>query len=517
MSKINEYNPDVLSCISNLSNDEVFTPPEIVKNILDMLPKKIWEDKNATFLDPCCKTGVFLREIAKRLVIGLENQIPDLQERVDHIFHNQLFGIAVTELTSLLSRRSVYCSKYPNCKYSITSFDDIEGNIRFKRVEHTWYDGRCIYCGAPKKEYNRDKSLENYAYEFIHNTKLERTYNMKFDVIIGNPPYQLSDGGAQASAQPIYHLFINQARKLNPRYLCMIVPSRWYSGGKGLDKFREEMLKDNRLTVIHDFPNASDCFNGVEIKGGVNYFLWERDREDLCDIYTHSGDQIISHSKRPLLENNCDVFIRNNSLVSIFRKVSSKNEKSFMSIVSSRKPYGLCGDVFKNPSKYSLPKLSIEPIPGGIAIYGLDEKLKRSKRYVNKDYPLTKTANLEKYKMFVARNQGSGIFGEIISLPIFAEPYEACTETFIEIGPFNTKEEMLNCFSYFKTKFFRAMLGVKKNDQGASRGVYQYIPIQDFKKSWTDEELYKKYNLSADEITFIEENIKSMDDDNEAE
>ena len=506
------FNPDVLNCIANLSNDEVFTSPELANKMLDLLPKELWHDKNAKFLDPFTKSGVFLREIAKRLLEGLKDEIPDLQERIDHIMHNQIYGIAITELTSLLSRRSLYCSKYPNCKYSVSRFDTVEGNIRFKRVEHTWKDGKCIFCGASKSEYDRGKELETHAYEWIHVNNPKEILNMKFDVIIGNPPYQLSDGGAGASAKPIYHLFIEQVKKLQPKYLTMIVPSRWFAGGKGLDEFRKEMLNDSRLTVIHDFPNASDCFNGVEIKGGVNYFLWTRDNRDNCWIYTHSGDDIVSKAKRPLLEKGCDIFIRNNELVSIFKKVSSYGEKSFSSIVSTRKPYGLSGDFFNNPSKYFLPSISTEPISNGFTIYGL-ESLKRTKRYISNRYPLAKKDNLHKYKLFVAESYGSGLFGETPAAAILGKPGELCTETFLEIGPFDSIEELENCVSFWKTKFFRALIGIRKNTQHCTKDVYQYIPMQDFSKPWTDEELYNKYNLSDEEIAFIESMIKPMTGD----
>lgn len=339
------YNPDVLSCIANLSNDEVFTPPEVANAMLDMLPQELFSDPDAKFLDPACKSGVFLREIAKRLLIGLEGQIPDLQERVDHIFHHQLNGIAITELTSLLARRSLYCSKYPNSIYSVSRFDDAEGNIRFKNTPHRWKDGRCEFCGASDSEYGGEKrkGRETHAYEFIHTTRPEEILKMKFDVIIGNPPYQLSDGGNSASATPIYQLFVQGAMKLNPRFLTMIIPSRWFAGGKGLDSFRHEMISDTRIRQLHDFLNASDCFRtGVEIKGGVCYFLWDRDHRGSCLVTTHTSEGIISQKERYMKNSeDSDIFIRRNEALTILDKVLSYNENSFSNLVSSRKPFGL--------------------------------------------------------------------------------------------------------------------------------------------------------------------------------
>ena len=362
------YNPDVLSCLANLSNDEVFTPPEVVNAMLDMLPEELFRNPDTKFLDPACKTGVFLREIAKRLIKGLEPQIPDLQERIDHIFHNQLYGIAITELTSLLSRRGVYCSKYPNSDFSVTKFDTPEGNIRFKRIKHTWKDGKCTYCGANKAQYERGDTLETHAYELIHTNKPEGIFNMKFDVIIGNPPYQLSDGGHGASAMPIYNKFVEQAIKLNPKYLTMIIPARWYAGGRGLDSFRKTMLEDKRISKLHDFPNSVDCFPGVQIEGGVCYFLRDANHNGKCNICTHSNNEIIASSNRYLLEDFADTFIRYNEQISVLNKVRNISKESFVKVVKPNDAFGY--DVRVENTMYRVkPTYVLKPFNQAVKFY----------------------------------------------------------------------------------------------------------------------------------------------------
>ena len=492
------YNPDVLSCLANLSNDEVFTPPEIVNQMLDMLPQELFKNPDTTFLDPACKTGVFLREIAKRLIKGLEPQFPDLQERIDHIFHKQLFGIAITELTSLLSRRGVYCSKYPNSEFSVSRFDTAEGNIRYKRIPHTWKDGKCIYCGASQKEYDRGGELETHAYEFIHTITPEKLFDMKFDVIIGNPPYQLSDGGNGASAKPIYHLFVEQAKKLKPRYLSMIIPARWYAGGKGLDNFRNSMLTDDRLRIMHDFVNASDCFTGVEIKGGVCYFLWDRDYHGDCTVFSHSGNKIISTMSRPLLEKNCDTFIRYNDAIQILHKVQALQEKTFDTIVSARKPFGFATD-FRNYAKNVDMAHCI-------------------KLYAQKDIGYISRSQVEKnaewidlWKVYIPEAIGSGNMETDIVKPVLGEPKTACTETYVVVSPTTNKAMAENIISYINTKFFHFLLGLKKITQHTTSKTYSFVPMQDFSKTWTDEELYRKYQLNKEETAFIENMIKAKE------
>ncbi len=489
------HTPDVLSCLANLSNDEVFTPPDVVNKMLDLLPQELFSDPNATFLDPACKTGVFLREIAKRLLIGLKDKIPNLQERIDHIFHKQLYGIAITELTSLLSRRSLYCSKYPNGEYSISFFDTAEGNIRYRKINHTFVNGKCKYCGAAQTQWERGAEKESHAYEFIHTDAPEKIFNMKFDVIISNPPYQLSDGGAQASAKPIYHHFVEQAKKLQPRYIVMITPSRWFAGGKGLDGFRNDMLNDNRLREIHDFPKASDCFTGVEIKGGVNYFLFDREYKGDCRIVRYENGNIVSDSTRPLLEKNTDIFIRYSEAISILDKVRNKEKHFFSEIVSSRKPFGLATD-FNDFVKH-----------GNIKVYA-----NKQVAYIPNDYTIQKNAEyIKKYKLYLPKAVGSGDIREDIIKPILGEPNTICTETYVVVGPFDSEIFAKNAFSYIQTKFFHFMMGLAKITQDATSKVYQFVPMQDFSNPWTDEELYKKYDLTQEEIDFIESMIKPME------
>ena len=506
------YNPDVLSCLANLSNDEVFTSPEMVNNMLDMLPQELFKNPETTFLDPACKTGVFLREIAKRLNEGLKEKIPNLNERVEHILKKQLYGIALTELTSLLSRRSLYCSKYPNSEYSVIKFSTPEGNIKYRKLEHKWQNGNCVYCGASKDQYNRNAGLETYAYQFIHTNKPEEIFNMKFDVIIGNPPYQLSDGGGTGdSAKPIYQLFINQAKKLNPKYLSMIVPSRWMKGGKGLDSFRKEMAEDTRMKFIYDFEDAKECFPGIHIDGGVNYFLWDKSYDGKCEYHYKSLKGEENSSVRYLKNNVSDTVIRDYNQITIIEKAASLKEEKFSKICSARNPFGYFSDLFNNPEKYPEANLTLKEDKNKYKVYGVKGKKGGAKRvigYVDKNSVEKANDDVNKYKLYFSKAYmtTSTVPPEII----IGEPGTVCTETFLQIGTFETKEQAMNCLSYVKTKFFRALLFYNRHSLNISRESFELIPIQNFDEEWTDEKLYKKYSLTEKEIEFIEENILPM-------
>lgn len=493
------YNPDVLTCLANLSNDEVFTPPKIANDMLDQLPEELWSDQNATFLDPVSKSGVFLREIAKRLMIGLESQIPDTQDRINHIYTKQIYGIAITQLTALLTRRSLYCSKYANGKYSIVNnFTNEDGNIEFSRVEHKWFNDHCVFCGASQGEYDRSEELETHAYKFIHTNKPEELYNMQFDVIIGNPPYQLQDGGHSRSATPIYHKFVKQAIKLRPRYLTMIIPARWYSGGKGLDEFRDEMLNDKSLRKIVDYPDEKDAFTGVEIKGGVMYFLWDRDNKGDVSVSTFKKDRVESVLNRPLLEAGSSTFIRYNEAIPILQKVLQRNELSISEQVSSRKPFGL-DTSYKGHKDTHSGRIKLYQ-NGGVA-------------YVDR-VALPKGKDLiDKHKVLISYAYGAGnTFPHyILGKPIVVGPGTACTETYIIIGAYDSHEEAKNLATYVSTRFFRFLVLLIKNTQHATSSVYKFVPVQDFTEEWTDEKLYQKYGIKEDEIAFIESMIRPME------
>ncbi|NPV74761.1 MAG: restriction endonuclease [Anaerolineae bacterium] len=497
------YNPDVLSCLANLSSDEVFTPPAIANQMLDLLPQEIWRDPTATFLDPAVKTGIFLREIAKRLNAGLAEQIPDRQERINHIFTKQIFGVAITEITALLSRRSVYCAKKANGKYSVcTAFHTPEGNIVFERMIHEWKGERCKYCGANLYEYDRDPALESHAYQFIHTEDPQEIFKMKFDVVIGNPPYQLSDAGFGRSASPIYQIFVEQAKKLNPRYLTMIIPSRWFAGGKGLDEFRRNMLNDNRIRKLVDFEDANEVFPGVDIAGGICYFLWERDYKGTCEV-TNVLKGTSSTSSRKL--NEFKTFIRYSQAVSIIRKVLAKGEAKMNEQVSSRKPFGL--PTTERPQK-----------SGDLILYWQ----KGEGPYNRKDVRVG-VEMIDTWKVITSRtghehagNPGKDGKRRVLSKIALLPPGTICNETYIVIGSYKNKIEAENLVAYMKTRFFRFLLSLHVVSQDITKDNYFFVPALDMSIRWTDEMLYKRYELTETEIDFIKSKIEPMGEEYDA-
>lgn len=501
-------NPDVLTCIANLSNDEVFTPPEFANRMLDMLADAwgaanggadIWADKSVRFLDPCAKSGVFLREITVRLARGLTGEMPDLKDRVNHILTKQVFGIGITYLTSLLARRSVYCSKQARGTHSIANeFAGDAGNIWFERMEHTWADGKCTYCGASQRTLDRGEGFESHAYAFIHTNNIKSRVaelfgdDMQFDVIIGNPPYQLADAGYGASAAPIYQLFVDKALELDPRYAAFVTPSRWMAGGKGLDQFRERMLSDKRIRCIVDYPKLYEGFPGVKIRGGISYFLWDREHKGTCDVQTIWDGQPTGPAVSRDLD-AYDVLVRRNEAVPILEKVRAKGEPTLDTRVSSGKPFGLRTFFHGKPVANCLKK--------PVKLFG-----SRKISWVERKDIIVNPEWIDEWKVLMTAVQGTSAAVEtkFLSKPIIAEPGTACTETYLVAGHFGCEEEAKFFATYLRSRFVRFLVSLRKATQHATRDVYAFVPDLPLTQNWTDTKLYKRYELTNEEIAFIE-------------
>lgn len=517
-------NPDVLTCIANLSNDEVFTPPEFANQMLDAVADawaadnhgaSIWANPSARFLDPCTKSGVFLREITSRLNKGLSDQIPDLQERVDHILTRQVFGIGITQLTSLLARRSVYCTKHAQGEHSIaTSFMSDQGNIWFERTEHTWIDDRCRYCGASKKTLGRGEDRETHAYALIHADDVKARVaelfggEMQFDVIIGNPPYQLGDGGGGggASATPIYNHFVEAALSLEPRYAVMITPSRWFSGGKGLDEYRNRMLRDHRFIKLVDFPQLYDVFPGVKIRGGISYWLWGRDHDGECEVVTMIGSEVVGKPAIRRLD-AYDVFVRRNEAVLILDKVANyrvggRPEPSLGDQVSTRRPFGLTNERgAATPSGLNAP----------ILVHGNQQQ-----SYFERSAITRSLEWVDQWKVLLVKAHGTSGRDDftILGEPVVAGPGTACTETYLVIGVSPSETEIRNLAAYMRTRFVRFLVSLRKITQNITRDSYRFVPVLPMDRLWTDEDLYERYGLSEEQVAFIESLVAERPSDN---
>lgn len=507
-------NPDVLTCIANLSNDEVFTPPEFANRMLDALAQAwaanhagadLWADKTVRFLDPCTKSGVFLREITSRLSQGLANEIPNLESRVSHILTKQVFGIGITHLTSMLARRSVYCSKHANGEHSIAKgLASDAGNIWFERMEHTWSKGKCTFCGASQETLDRGEGLETHAYAFIHTNDIRARMaeffggDMQFDVIIGNPPFQLGDGGGGggASATPIYNRFVEAALSLEPRFAAMITPSRWFSGGKGLDEFRDRMLHDHRFIKLVDFPQLYDVFPGVKIRGGVSYWLWSREHDGACEVVTMIGNDVIGTPTVRRLD-AYDVLVRRNEAVRILDKVAGfrvkgEPEPSLGDRVSARKPFGLTNERGKPASK---------GVKNAVLVYGNQHTsyLPRTAITNNEEW-------VDQWKVLLVKAHGTSGRDDVTILgePVVAGPRSACTETYLVIGVCKSEAEARNLAVYVRTRFVRFLVSLRKITQNITRDSYKFVPLLPMHRTWTDADLYKRYGISSEQVTFIE-------------
>ena len=496
--------PDILECLAQLSSDEVPTPPKLANAMLDLLPGDVWRDPALRWLDPCSKSGVFLREIAKRLLDGLVDWEPDFEKRREHIFRNMIFGCGITELTGIISRRTVYYSRHAAGEQSVIRFETDEGNLPFVRAEHDFRQGRCQICGAPEG-LERGGARENYAYAFIHGAyPTEEMKEMKFDVIVGNPPYQIGmqdvEGNRTANITPLYQMFVDQAISLDPRYVVMIIPSRWFTGGKGLDDFRARMIADRRLRVIVDNPKLFDVFPGVEIKGGVNYFLWDREHDDDCEFRTRIDGEVIAADTRDLREGD-GVVIRDNRAASIVHKVKAKARSSLAEVVRPLDPFGQSIKTNYRHAEDAAFKGSIPLVFGTKVGYVRENQLERNHAWVDRWKVLLPMAG-----------DGHGrVPAKVLGEPIALAPGSACTQTYLVAGLFSSREETENYAYYLATKFVRFMVLQRKATQHVRPDKFRFVPMLDMATRWSDEALYAEFGLTASEREYIERSIQPID------
>ena len=499
----NTKEPDILEVISDLSNDEVFTPPSVAKQMLDLLPADVWGNPSLRWIDPFTKTGVFLREITKRLLAGLDKEIPDERQRLDHILRNMVFGVAITELTSLMSRRSLYCSKWANSDTSVVKLSTKQGNLLYQRVEHEFFRGRCSECFAGEFQHGGGPETENYAYALLHQEGrrwMEKEIGLNFDIVVGNPPYQMDSDGSNRTL-PLYNLFVNQAMALGPKHVLMIIPSRWMAGGLGLSEFRDQMLQDRRIRQLVDFPNAKEVFPGVEIKGGVSYFHWQADHSGTCSSTVVRGDEVVGPYERDLSE--FDVFVRDQRALSILRKVLAKENPSITKILSVDKEFGWTSN-FRDFAK--------SEAPDSVPIF-YNEKGSRLQGWIARKEVTKSTSLIDTWKVMVPKagsDGGQKLPDIVLGTPFVASSPSVCTQTYLFFA-LNSELEARNVEKFVKTRFFRFLVSLRKISQDATRATYTWVPLLDFKKTWTDKELASEFELDPHEIELIASFVKEMD------
>lgn len=490
--------PDILDCLAQLSNSAVPTPPKLARAMLDLLPDEVWSDPELKWLDPFSKSGVFLREVATRLFVGLADWEPDFVKRREHIFRNMLHGAAITEMTGIISRRSVYCAADASGSHSVVRFDHPHGNLPYIPAEHDFDKKRsCKICRAPEELVREGR--EDYAYSFIHGTyPTKEMAAMKFDVIVGNPPYQIgmegADGKRTANITPLYHLFVNKVFALDPRYAVLITPSRWFTGGKGLDAFRAAMIDDRRLVKLVDNPKLFDCFPGVEIKGGVSYFLWDRHHHGDCEFSTRIDGKILSTMTRDLRDGE-GVLVRDNRAASIIAKAVSG--QTLAEVVGSRDPFG---QKITTNYAHASPDQKDGMIPlvfGSKVEYVKPEQLQRNHDWV------------DRWKVLIPMaGDGHGrAVSYVLGEPIALAPGSACTQSYLVAGTFDTRSETENYANYLVTKFVRFLVLQRKITQHLTPDRFRFVPMLDMTRRWTDEDLYDHFGLSEEEREYVESRI----------
>jgi site-specific DNA-methyltransferase (adenine-specific) len=501
--------PDILDVIAALSSDAIPTPPVLARALLDLLPAEVWTNPNLRWLDPATKSGSILREVARRLMAGLIEWQPDPQARAEHILREMLYGVAITQVHGDMTRRSVYVSRDGTGDCAAVKFDTPDGNLPFIAGEHDYpinrasrASGSCKVCGAPVR-LERGDTRENYAYAFIHGAyPTEEMKDMQFDVIVGNPPYQIGADGTTRT-MPIYQHFVDGAIRLAPKYIAMIVPSRWFTGGLGLDEFRDQMIADRRIRKVVDNPKVFDCFPGVKIRGGVNYFLWDRDYDGDCEFSTRIDGLITSSATRDL-RHGVGVVIRDNQAAEIVERVRQKTTQSITALIQPRLAFS---ERFRTNFRGSVSAGQTGAIPlifnSGIG-YVLNEDLERGRELIGMWKVLLPKASSGD----TAQDETGRIVDVVLGEPIALAPGSLCTETYFVAGVFGTKTEARNYAHYLATKFVRILILQRKSTQDIRPEVFRFVPLLDMKRRWTDADLYEHFGLTKEEIEYVELTIK---------
>lgn len=517
---------------------EVFTAEREVESMCNLVQQET-EQVGSRFLEPACGDGNFLSAILKRKLAAVKNKyghnvfewernalmaigslygidimmdnVIACQERLFEIWDKEYreackeeSNTEVQKAARHILRRNIVCGNALNMLCVDADGNELNDLIMFS--EWTF----------PSKDAHMQKRDYTFAELLSEDNRKNEILDLKFDVIIGNPPYQKSDGGNAASALPIYHEFVEQAQKLNPRFLSMIIPARWFVGGRGLDRFRNTMLHDDRIRVIHDFPDASDCFPGVEIKGGVCYFLWARDERGLCEVHSHNGKKVVI-TKRPLLEDGMEIFIRNDVQISVLRKVRAVQEPFFPEWMNAGRYFGFHTKVEWNPGKKQ-GKIQTAGGKSYIPVHSTRRGKNDVKVYIHGGVCWLKRENvpkhqdaIAKYKVIIPRSGNPK--GSILGKPKLSEPNTCSSNTYVVVIPPSgslSMQQAENIMAYLRTKFVRFLVAIRTSTQDMPPKAYSFVPLQDFSETWTDEKLYKKYGLTKKEIKAIETMIPDM-------
>lgn len=457
--------------------------------------------EDARILEINSKSGLYplymAYSIYRTQVAGMLTSTTSIEEQHkiwDKVIAENIFVICKTPMAKSITKRTLI--GFRNAKINAHYFDDLINQIKNKPE------------GFVEK-------VSKGSYWKINDK------NMKFNAVVGNPPYQVNDGSGASddAANPIYHIFARIAIKISPKYISLIMPSKWMIGGKVILKsFRKEMMKDERISTLYDYENSGVCFNGQHIDGGIMYYLWDRNHLGKLNyvFIPENGEWFIS--KRLLSDGNTDIVVRDNRRQSIISK-TSQAKYSFKKIVSLTQPYGIRKDLFNSPERYPLSKLSDEPFDGCIKIFGvkgIKGGARRTVGYISPSIISKNTESIKKYKLFFTTSYSTNAFNPPDT--ILGEPNSACTETFLLIGPFNSEEEQQNCHKYINSNFFKTLLFFGRGTMQVSQDVFRFIPLQDFTNhsniDWSrtiaeiDKQLFSKYGLTKEEITFIEKMIK---------